>query len=63
MKTRPSNTIIKAFLGILVVLGLYIIGGLLIKVRREANESPEVGSIDLNDQYQKDVFAKGKNYV
>lgn len=50
MKSRPSNTALKIFIGILVVLGLYVFGGLLIKARREAQESPEVRIRQFNSQ-------------
>jgi len=41
MKGRPSNVLLTVIIGIVLLLACYVLGGLLIKARREVGEDPE----------------------
>ncbi|MFP5273437.1 hypothetical protein [Coleofasciculus sp.] len=47
MKKRPSNIVLQVVIAIALLFAAYVIGGFLIKTRREVKDTPEVSLIHI----------------
>ncbi|MEQ8970805.1 MAG: hypothetical protein RIE73_10465 [Coleofasciculus sp. C1-SOL-03] len=47
MKKRPSNIVLQVVIGIALLFAAYVIGGFLIKTRREVKDTPEASLIHI----------------
>jgi len=45
MEKRPSNIVLQVVIGIALLFAAYVIGGFLIKTRREVKDTPEASLI------------------
>ncbi|MEQ8382719.1 MAG: hypothetical protein RH949_10160 [Coleofasciculus sp. A1-SPW-01] len=47
MKKPPSNILLQVVIAIALLLAAYVIGGFLIKTRREVKDTPEASLIPI----------------